>query len=116
MPDWKKFVEDRIATRSLTREQREEIIREIAAHFEDVFETARYEGLAEDEAFERAANLEVDWQRLAAQIQRTKQREERMKDRTKRLWVRGSAGSRSSPRLARFWRSCRGLESHVSCG
>jgi len=89
MHDWKKFVQERMNTTSLAPEQREEIVREIAAHLEDVFEAARSEGFTEVEALKRATSEEVDWRRLTAQIQRTKQREGIMNDRTKKFWLPG---------------------------
>jgi hypothetical protein len=91
MRDWKPFVQERMGVISLAPDQREDIVTEIAAHFEDICEAARSEGLTEADALERAKTEEVDWRQLAAQIQRTKQQEESMNERTKRLWVRGFA-------------------------
>lgn len=91
MRDWKPFVREQMHAMKLAPNQKEEIVSEIAAHFEDIFEAARSEGLTEGEALERASTEEVDWRLLAAQIQRTKQQEESMNDRTKRLWDRGFA-------------------------
>lgn len=91
MRDWKPFVREQMDGMKLAPNQKEEIVAEIATHFEDIFEAARSEGLTEAEALEHASTEEVDWRRLAAQIQRTKQREESMNDRTKRLWDRGFA-------------------------
>ena len=91
MLDWKLFVRVQMDAMKLAPNQKEEIVSEIATHFEDMFESARSEGLTEAEALERASTEEVDWRQLAAQIQRTKQREESMSERTKRLWVRGFA-------------------------
>lgn len=89
MRDWKKFVQERMNTMSLSPHLKEEVILELAGHFEDVFEGARAEGLTEVEALERATNAEVDWRQLAAQIQRTKQQEGIMNERTKRFWLPG---------------------------
>jgi len=89
MRDWKKFVEERMDTMSLSPELKEEVVLELAAHFEDVFEGARSEGLTEAEAFERATTEEVDWQELTSQIQRTKQQEDIMNERTRRFWLPG---------------------------
>ncbi len=91
MRDWKPFVREQMYAMNLAPGQEEEIVSEIAAHFEDIFEAARSEGLTETEALERATSEEVDWRRLAVQIQRTKQPEESMSDRTKRPWVCGFA-------------------------
>lgn len=94
MRDWKPFVRERIDAMNLAPDQKEEIVSEVAAHFEDIYEAARSEGLTEADALERATTVEVDWRRLAAQIQRTKQQEATMNDRTRQLWL---------PGLASFW-------------
>jgi hypothetical protein len=91
MRDWKPFVREQMDAMNLAPDQKEEIVSEIAAHFEDIVEAARSEGLTEAEALERATTEKVDWRRLAAQIQRTKRPEETMSDRTKRLLVGGLA-------------------------
>jgi len=89
MRDWKPFVREQMDAMDLAPGQKEEIVSEIAAHFEDIFEAARSEGLTEAEALERATTEKVDWRRLSAQIQRTKRQEGSMNDRTKRLLVPG---------------------------
>lgn len=91
MRDWKPFVREQMDAMNLASDQKEEIVSEIAAHFEDICEEARSEGLTEADALERATTEEVDWRRLAAQIQRTKQPEATMNDRTNRLRVRAFA-------------------------
>jgi hypothetical protein len=91
MRDWKPFVREQMDAMNLAPDQKEEIVSEIAAHFEDIFEAACSEGFTEADAVERTTKEKVDWRRLAAQIQRTKQQEESMNERTKRLWVRGFA-------------------------
>jgi len=89
MHDWKKFVRERMEAMSLSPELKDEVILELAAHFEDVFEEARAEGHTEADALERATTEEVDWPQLATQIQRTKQQEGVMNERTKRFWLPG---------------------------
>jgi hypothetical protein len=91
MRDWKPFVRERMDAMNLAPDQKEEIVSEVAAHFEDIYEAARLEGLTEADALERATTEVVDWRRPAAQIQRTKQPEANMNERAKRLRVRGFA-------------------------
>jgi hypothetical protein len=89
MPDWKSLVREKIEALELPPGAKEEVVAELAAHFEDLVEQARSEGLNESEAFERAEAEVADWHQLAAQIQRMKQREGPMNERTKSFWVPG---------------------------
>jgi hypothetical protein len=89
MHDWRGIVSEKIEMLKLSAGAKDEIAAEIAAHFEDVVEHARAEGLSEKDALERARSEVTDWQHLAGEIQRTKQEGEPMNERTKSFWLPG---------------------------
>ena len=91
MPDWKELVRRRMRGLALPPAERDDVIRELAAHLEECYAQARSEGLNQDEAFNFAMEEipEVkDWQRLAAAVCNAKQ-ENAMNDRTKTVWLPG---------------------------
>lgn len=93
MPDWKELVRGRMRGLALPPAERDDVIRELAAHLEECYAQARSEGLNQDEAFNVAMEEipEVkDWQGLAAAICNAKQ-ENAMNDRTKTVWLPGIA-------------------------
>jgi hypothetical protein len=89
MRDWKSIVSEKIESLKLPQGAKEEIVAELAAHFEDVVEQARHAGLSEREAFERAEAMVGDWKELTAEIQRAKQEDGAMNERTKKFWMPG---------------------------
>lgn len=98
MPNWQKIVREKLAddepgNRGLPPAQRDDIIRELAAHLEECYAQARSEGLPDDSAFERTLQEVPDWHALAADICRAKPQEDDMNHRTKTLWLPGIATS-----------------------
>jgi hypothetical protein len=89
MRDWKIVVEERIESLKLPPRAKAEIAAELAAHCEDVVDQARREGLTEQEALERAEAMAGDWKELTAEIQRARQEDGAMNERTKKFWVPG---------------------------
>ncbi len=89
MPDWKELVRQRMLALNLPHDAKEEVISELAAHLEEIFEAARIKGLNEAEAFQRALQEVTDWHVLAADIRDLKFEEEFVNDRTKNLWLPG---------------------------
>lgn len=88
MPDWNALVRRQLRSLGLTPAQQEEVVTELAAHLEDLYEEGRAQGLGESQAVERALDEVADWRRLSQKIRRAKQ-EENMNDRTKGIWVPG---------------------------
>lgn len=93
MRDWQQFTRERLETCPLPAAERDEVIRELAAHLEEGYAQACLEGLSDDEAF-KVAQQEIpqgeSWQVLAADICRAKQ-ENSMNIRTKTVWLPGIA-------------------------
>jgi hypothetical protein len=54
MPDWSALVRERVGSLNLLRTTEEEIVSELAAHLEDLYEAQIAGGMDESEAFERA--------------------------------------------------------------
>ena len=86
MPDWNNLIRERLGSLKLPPAVRNEVIEELAAHLEDVYEGYIAAGIGPSEAT-RLALSEVDSRRpLAREIERSKQ-ESVMNDRTKQLWI-----------------------------
>ncbi len=88
MPDWKRIVRERVGANALHHD----VIAELAAHLEEVYEDARAHGSNEcgsneKEAMRRTLQEVEDWDVLAAQIARAKCEEDCMNYRTKTLWL-----------------------------
>ena len=93
MPDWKELVCGRMSGLALPPGERDEVIRELAAHLEECYAQACSEGMSDDEAVNVALREipEVkDWRVLAADICGAKQ-ETAMNDRKKNVWLPGIA-------------------------
>jgi hypothetical protein len=87
MPDWKKLVGDHTAALDLASAAQQDVINEVAAHLEDVYETARTQNLSEDDAIKFALQEAGDWNVLAANIQRAKSEDTPANHRTKSFWL-----------------------------
>jgi hypothetical protein len=81
MPDWKEVVKCNLAPRSVN----EEVVAELAAHLEEVYEDARVRQSSETEASQLALEQVDDWHILAADIARAKSQEDSMNRRTKTI-------------------------------
>jgi len=90
MRDWKAFIRERIGVGAS-----DEVVSELAAHLEEVFEQAQARGLNERAATEFALQEVDDWRVLAAQIRHAK-KGNYVNHRTKSLWL---------PALATFFGS-----------
>ncbi len=91
MHDWKKIVKQKLKSHGLPPDKHEEVISELAAHFEETCDAAQARGLTETRAVELALQEVDDWSVLAAKIRAAKLKEEPMNDRTKTLWLPGAA-------------------------
>lgn len=90
MNDWRNQVQRELADANFSRAEREEISREIANHLEDLYESARRDGLDDSAARARAlAELHED-PRLGLHLRRArKENSMNFNERTKRLWLPG---------------------------
>jgi len=87
MPDWEKLVSSRLAQLALDEHERQEVIVELAAHLEEIYEAFRQKGHSHDDAI-RGTLLQVDdWNKLRREIYIARTKENAMNARTSRLWV-----------------------------
>ncbi|MFZ0818597.1 MAG: permease prefix domain 1-containing protein [Candidatus Acidiferrales bacterium] len=91
MRDWQSLVRERLSGRGLTSAQQDEIVAELAAHLEDLYEEQRAQGANEPDAIRAALDEVADWRRLSRKIQNSKQKEGQMNARTKNMWLPGLA-------------------------
>ena len=89
MPDWKAIVRDRLLPLDLSAKQRQDVVAELAAHLEDLYEEQMRQGLSEREARENATSEIVRWRKLAKDIRSAKLTEGIMNARTKQFWLPG---------------------------
>jgi hypothetical protein len=87
--DWNVLVRERFNGRGLTELQQTEVVSELAAHLEDLYEHARSLGISEGEAISRALNEVDNWRQLSRNISRNRKAERQMNSRTKSLWLPG---------------------------
>ncbi len=85
MPDWSALVRERVGSLNLPRATEAEIVSELAAHLEDLYEEQIAGGMNECEAFERALD-QASWRGLAENIERIKRQEEMMNRRSQLIW------------------------------
>jgi hypothetical protein len=94
MPDnvtnrWIELVREHLHPLDLPANDQEEVVAELAAHLEDLYEEKLGQGISEPEAAEDVLNEVVRWRSLATRIQRAKLKEEIMNHRTKHFWLPG---------------------------
>jgi len=85
MPDWNLVVREQLHRLQLPPELVEEVIAELAAHLEEQYEEHLAGGLIQSEAFDLTLK-QVNWSRLAKDIESSKGKEELMNRRTKQIW------------------------------
>ena len=88
-PDWKALVHERLRPLDLPAQQRQEVVAELAAHLEDLYEEQLRNGRTDSGACDQALSEVAHWPTLVHDIQHVKQREEIMNARTKQLWLPG---------------------------
>jgi hypothetical protein len=87
--DWQQLVRNRIGALGLHPEREEEVIAELAGHFEDVYEDNLSCDASTEQAFACAFSEVSDWAGLSREIRHAAREEEPMNERTKNLWLPG---------------------------
>src|SRR5580693_6119705 len=64
MPDWQELVGRELAELALEPCEREDVIEELAAHFEEAYDDLRARGLTEDDAAQRCVDEVKNWREL----------------------------------------------------
>jgi hypothetical protein len=86
MPDWKQLVRKRTRAMTLPPTAKEQVIAELSDHLEEVYESARRQGLSERTSLMLALQEIGDWTALTADIERTKSEDDPM-NRSKTLLI-----------------------------
>ncbi len=89
MTDWTPKVRQMLELGKLPIEEKEQIIAEVIAHLEDLYEQYRMEGLDESEAAKQAFIEVKDWHGFATDIQHARRTEGNLNNRVKNLWLPG---------------------------
>ncbi len=74
MPDWRRYVGERLALPDLETAVVEEVVEDLATQLEDCYQAARIAGSSDSEAEARARAEVPDWISLGQSIQREKGR------------------------------------------
>lgn len=88
MPDWQEYVRERLGELGIAPEGEEEVVAELASHFEDTYEGWLECGTPTELALARAFHEVTNWTGLRKEIRRATQ-EDPMNERTKSLWLPG---------------------------
>jgi hypothetical protein len=88
--NWIALVRERL-TLNLPVSEQQEVVAELAAHLEDLYDEQIQRGLGENAARKKVLNEVVEWRSFAREIRRAKLKEETMNARTKQLWLPGLA-------------------------
>jgi hypothetical protein len=89
MPDWEVLVERHLGGLSLEPAEKAEVIAELAAHLEQIFEEWREQGLTEEAAIRRTLSHVEDWHELRRRIQIARVKENLMSKRVSQIWLPG---------------------------
>lgn len=87
MRDWKSLIEQRLAKLKLPKSQREEVIKELAAHLEDLSEEEKARGISESELTVEDVDDATNWPELARSIQISKRDNYALNSRSRTFWL-----------------------------
>ncbi len=88
MPKWNQLVRERLGTLGIGAEREEEVVAELAAHFEDAYDDRLERSATPEQALASAFSEVKNWARLSRDIFRADQ-EDPMNERTRNLWLPG---------------------------
>lgn len=91
MRDWVAIVREHLNELRLPAEQEQEVISEMAAHLEDLYEDHLRNGVSDAEAFRYSFEEATGLRTTRREIRRAKCKEELMNSRTKSVWLPGLA-------------------------
>jgi hypothetical protein len=87
MRDWQELVRRELSELDLESHERADVIEELAAHLDDVYENLRKEGLSEEESFQRSLSEVKDWRNLRRKIQIARRKENVVPQRVTQFWL-----------------------------
>jgi hypothetical protein len=86
MPDWQKFVRERLSRLELDSAGREEVCEELAEHFEESYRSLLTQGVSQQDAENRIFTQVDDWQDLKRKIESSRNKETIMNKRVTQFW------------------------------
>jgi putative ABC transport system permease protein len=104
MPDWRRYVRERLSLPRLRPEREAEIVEDLAQQLDDLYRAALHQGATESEAESAARREIVDWNSLAQDITRSDTRQRHSLDR--RAIDRLEASPRPAVALFRIAAQC----------
>lgn len=85
--NWSGLVREHLHSLDLPAQEEQQVVAELAAHLEDLYEEQIGKGLSELEAYQKTLDEVFGMRRLARTIQRAKDEEKIMNTRTKQFWL-----------------------------
>jgi hypothetical protein len=73
MHDWQKLIGERLGNLRLCNEAQDDIVRELAAHFEEIHDDARRQGASEKDAYAAAMDSVGNWSRFRRNLRNAKE-------------------------------------------
>jgi hypothetical protein len=87
MRDWQELVRHELSELDLESHERADVIEELAAHLDDVYEDLRKAGLSEEESIQRSLSEVKDWRNLRRKIQIARRKENVVPQRVTQFWL-----------------------------
>ena len=89
MHDWRKFVQAQLAELALPPGTKADVVEELAAHLDEIYQELRGRGFTEEGAAQRALSDVQDWHDLCRRIQIARMKENIMSNRVTQFWIPG---------------------------
>jgi hypothetical protein len=86
MPDWQKFVRERLHGIALDDDDTTQVVEELASHLEEDYQFSLAAGVSEQLAIRRALRYVHDWHGLKSQIESSRKKELPMTKRVLQFW------------------------------
>jgi hypothetical protein len=89
MPDWEQIVRRELGGLGLGPKKHQEVVAELAAHLEEVFDGFLRQGVPEEEAVRHTLSQAGNWPSLRRKIQAAQNEENTMTNRVRQFWLPG---------------------------
>jgi len=89
MPDWEEILRRELAGLKLERQERREVLEELAAHLEEACDGLLRQGVTEEEALRQTLSQAGSWEDLRRKIRAARKEENTMTARVTQFWFPG---------------------------
>jgi hypothetical protein len=86
MRDWGEIVQQRLVGLALEREEKRQVLEELAEHLEETYQALLKEGISEEEAAQGTLSQVPEWNDLRRRIDSARKKENNMTNRVKQFW------------------------------